>query len=98
MDLRTVVLCLFVAKVSASASCVGASASLNSTDCAAWQAGYDAMSGSSWTHCSDKRADPCSCDENGRRVTCFSNRIMQVKLHSNKLAGTSLKLSEANER
>ena len=27
-------------------------------ECAAWQAGFDAMGGAGWTYCSDKRADP----------------------------------------
>lgn len=50
-----------------SGSSRGSSASTASTDqlapsqCTAWQAGYDAMTGTGWEFCADSRNDPCRC-------------------------------------
>ena len=55
-----------------------------------WKAGFDAMGGASWTHCSDKREDPCGCSQGGGNVnvTCSGGHIMAIELHDNKLSGT----------
>ena len=41
--------------------CNGTSAGLAPSECSAWQGLYDAAGGTSWSHCSGLRNDPCSC-------------------------------------
>ena len=70
-------------------SCTGASASLDAAECAAWQAGFDAMGGTGWTYCSDKRADPCGCSDGwSASVTCSGGHITVVYLPNNQLSGS----------
>eukprot|EP00937_MAST-01D_sp_MAST-1D-sp2_P003421 g3421.t1 len=47
-------------------------ASLVEAECAAWQAGFDAMGGTGWSACSDTRLDPCACstEKNKKEVAC----------------------------
>ena len=49
------------AAVNASNNCLGESSNLQDGECALWQNFYDTVNGQSWTHCQDKRNDPCSC-------------------------------------
>ena len=76
----------------AGAACVGNSSgvgavgfdktsdALESAECTAWQAGFDAMgNGTGWKHCGDKRDDPCAC----HMTVCDAGSIIVVKLASN---------------
>eukprot|EP00937_MAST-01D_sp_MAST-1D-sp2_P007913 g7913.t1 len=68
-------------------ACTGESAGLDARECAAWQEGYDAMGGSTWAHCKDKRSDPCACDDESRTVKCRGGHITSVSLFSNGMQG-----------
>ena len=75
--------------VSAVAVCVANSSGLAAAECAAWQAGFDAMGngtgslGTGWVGCSGARANPCGCD----KIVCKDGSITVVKLGSNKMTG-----------
>ena len=51
-------------------NCTGESALLPLVQCHAWQAVFDSTRGGSWVYCSDKRADPCSCEGFGGNYVC----------------------------
>ena len=59
---------------------------LSSHECAAWQAGFDAMgAGAGWVKCGDKREDPCGCST----VKCAGGRITGVDLNANNMTGVA---------
>jgi cathepsin L len=64
--------------------CTGASSSLESAQCIAWQELYDATNGPKWNDCSDSRSDPCSCGDTNCDpdsdlcVTCANGNITAV--------------------
>ena len=63
------------------------SSALDAGECAAWQDGYDSMDGANWRCCSDKRNDPCACNDGYMWVTCTNGHITVVRLFSNSLTG-----------
>ena len=82
-----------LAALRAAAAAGGCAGDVASVDCTAWQGGFDAMGGAGWTHCSDKRDDPCSCSSAGNDgdvadVTCAGGRITRVSMHDNSATGT----------
>ena len=70
--------------------CNGTSTNLNQADCTAWQIGFDALGGGSWTKCSGNKFDPCACQEKTtpQYVDCVGDRLFSIKLQSNALSGT----------
>jgi hypothetical protein len=63
---------------------------ISAAECGHWQSFYDALNGPHWTHCSDKRDDPCSCKfDTGIEgfVGCVDGHITQMYLYSSKLSG-----------
>ena len=69
-------------------TCKGSSSNLNTNYCKIWQDLYDNTNGSSWTECSDKRNDPCSCKGVLARVSCSEPDFNFIQLNSNNLNGT----------
>ena len=70
--------------------CVGSSAGLAATDCAAWIDLYDATGGASWSgslQTANLRLDPCSCPNSGMKM-CTGGRITALYLHKGGLVGT----------
>jgi N-acetylneuraminic acid mutarotase len=61
-------------------ACTGNSMQLPAAECSAWIEFYDITKGGDWTHCSDKRTDPCSCNESGRFIGCLSSGTALVTL------------------
>jgi hypothetical protein len=75
--------------VSAVAVCVANSSGLAAAECAAWQAGFDAMgNGTGWISCGGARANPCGCVEGVRGIYCKDGSIKVVKLGSNNMQGS----------
>jgi hypothetical protein len=61
------------------------SSALNSTQCAAWQAGFDAMNGTGWEEpCRRNRDDPCGCE----KVRCVGGSITYFDGNNIGVAGT----------
>ena len=69
--------------------CEGLSGNLPKSHCDAWQAGFDLLSGQTWTECNDIRNDPCSCQGQDKSVTCTQGgaQITEIKLRDNNLDG-----------
>lgn len=80
------------------AKCTGDSSRLPDAECNAWQALFDATSGSMWARCSSLRNDPCSCKEldwDARFVTCVNDtadasiqHIEEISMYGNSMNGT----------
>ena len=86
--MRPLLWLVWLSAARAATTCTGASALLSASECAAWQAGYDAMGGAGWTYCSDKRADPCGCSFNvDQGVSCGGGRVTVINLYKNNLTG-----------
>jgi Leucine-rich repeat (LRR) protein len=73
--------------------CTGSSSDLTQSDCAAFQAIFDATGGVQWTHCNSSRNDPCSCSTAStgditKSVRCSGERITWISLDDNAAAGT----------
>ena len=84
-----VVWTLLAVPIASAAGCTGDSSSLHADDCGAWQAGFDNTTGSAWTHCRDKRNDPCGCSfASADGVTCANNRITRLRLRNNNVRGS----------
>ena len=77
----------------APAPCDGASAKLDSAQCAAWQQLHDSTGGAGWTACKDARTDPCGkCQGTGSNrayVFCSDDgaQLLRVELAANRLVG-----------
>lgn len=61
-----------------SASCDGASSSIESDECLAWKKVHARANGATWPVCSDKWSDPCGCE----RVRCSDDgtHILEIDL------------------
>lgn len=74
------------ATIDAGHNCTGKSADLPVAECAAWQKFFDSTRGPHWSRvCSDRRLDPCGCDDG---VLCGDSHIIGIDLDSNGLNGT----------
>lgn len=94
----TLTLALFVLGVSSSNTtwhpvgegtpCSGASASLDKTQCAAWQWFYDSCAGTKWDNCASHRNDPCGCTSaGGSHVTCVGADITHINMWQSNVVG-----------
>ena len=80
----------FLGSALADNGCTGGklSAKLPASECKAWQDIFDSTGGATWNGCSDKRDDPCSCQETAGVACNGDNHIIWIYLDSNNLAGT----------
>jgi Leucine-rich repeat (LRR) protein len=73
-------------------ACVGSSASLPATECAAWKDLYDATDGKQWHYCSENKYTPCDCSYTTpfgvAGVKCKGGHIADFYLDDNLMKGS----------
>ena len=80
--------------------CIGASASLPSSECEAWQKFFDSLSGNRWRNCTGTRSDPCACVHwnpyyhpaqlHSNAVSCSGGHIIHMGMGSVDSAGSGI--------